>query len=75
MIILNINCFNELQRNEVRDSFCSALKGSPAFISSEIMVSDDPERDNVFALIVGNGNDSNIKYDVDFSDLNMTLIS
>lgn len=68
MIILNIVCVNNAERDEIRDEFCEALVGSPAFINSEIMVSDDPKKDNVFSLILGENNGRNIEYNIDSSD-------
>lgn len=50
--------------NEMRDRFCKALVGSPAFVNSEIAVCDGKNGEEFF-LAVGevNGNDITIQID------------
>ena len=62
MVSINIKCKSSEEMHELRDKFCLALMGSPAFIDSEIAVCD--LQDDAFTLIVGNSNDNNIDLDV-----------
>lgn len=71
-IEIKVKCDTEEKRDEIRDTFCRALVGSPAFINSEIAVCDD-EADS-FILAVGNLNDNNISLDLEYSSLNIKPI-
>ena len=69
MISIKIKCesFNEMAN--LRDEFCSALAGSPAFVESEIAVCEDHNDEKVFYLAVGNCNNHDLSTEINSKDI------
>lgn len=63
MIEIKVKCNDEQERDELRDKFCEALVGSPAYVESEIAVCDDEE--DGFILAIGNPNSKNIAFELE----------
>ena len=61
-VAINIKCNSPEEMYELREKFHLGLVGSPAYINSEIVISD--LQDDAFTLIVGNGNDYDVDYDI-----------
>ena len=69
MIEIKIKCNDEQERDELRDKFCEALVGSPAYVESEIAVCDDG--DDGFILAVGNDNSHDITFELEGSEIEL----
>lgn len=69
MIEIKVRCEDEQTRDELRDKFCSALVGSPAYVESEIAVCDDG--DDGFILAVGNCNSNDISFELEESSIEL----
>ena len=70
MIVFNIQCDSEKEMTELRGQMCYALKGSPAFINSEIAVCDN---DNTsFLLVVGHSNERDVDYTIEQKSIKET---
>jgi hypothetical protein len=69
MISLKIKCEDADSMAKLRDKFCSALCGSPAFVESEIAVCDCIEDESCFFLAVGNDNDCDLDLEIDSTNI------
>ena len=70
MIKITVKCNDEAERDELRDKFCSALVGSPAYVDSEIAVCDGDDSDE-FILAVGECNSNDIAFELGGSDIEL----
>ena len=70
-VAINIKCESVEKMHELREKMHLGLKGSPAYINSEIAICD--LQDDAFTLIVGNYNEEhekvNVEYDVHGNNL------
>lgn len=64
MIVLNIMCDDVDEKCRFRDRLCEALVGSPAFINSEIAVTDFTDLDKSLEVFIGKPNGSDIEFDL-----------
>lgn len=66
MIVLGIKCASQEDMFKARETMHNALVGSPAYINSEIAICDCEEDKTKFLLVVGNSNDNDVEFGVDF---------
>lgn len=66
-VSINIKCSSVKEMEELREKFHNGLKGSPAYINSEIAICD--LQDDAFTIIIGNCNDHDIDMDVHSKNL------
>lgn len=64
MIVLNILCGDVDEKCKFRDRLCEALVGSPAFINSEIAVTDFEGLDRALEVFIGKPNGADIEFDL-----------
>lgn len=69
MINLQIKCNNSEEMFSLMETFHNALVGSPGYIGNEIIISEDPEDNSIFNLIVGECNKSDINLSINASDI------
>lgn len=72
MLVLNIICKSKEEKANLCYRICESLQGSPAFVSSEIAVSDDDPENSVVSLFVGNQNSHDVMYDLNSADFHNT---
>ena len=61
-VVFNIKCKSVEDMTALREKMHLGLVGSPAYVNSEIIISD--LQDDAFTLIVGNGNEHDVEYDM-----------
>lgn len=63
MLTLNVNCKSRDEKDDLCYRICESLQGSPAFISNEIVVSDDDHTG--VTILIGNQNHRDVVCDLD----------
>nr|DAO54270.1 MAG TPA: hypothetical protein [Caudoviricetes sp.] len=69
MLTLNINCKSQDEKANLCYRICESLKGSPAFVSNEIVVSDDDAEHTAVTVLVGDQNSHDVMFDLDAENL------
>lgn len=62
MLTLNVNCKSREEKDDFCYRICESLQGSPAFISNEVVVSDDDHTG--VTILVGTQNNRDVVYDL-----------
>lgn len=69
MLTLNINCKSQDEKADLCYRICESLQGSPAFVSNEIVVSDDDAEHTTVTVLVGDQNSHDVMFDLDAENL------